>query len=311
MVLYFIFNSTNIIYRLLWSFLTSTFMFYKLQTKQYQVSSGTISICRYMFCITPKTRYILVNVLQSLGNGMSLNLITINIARSCYKIMASISRQHNLRNQNCGKCNWGVSNKWAVTVLKWMIQTLTWSPTIAAPPTQSLEYHQQEVDRRAERSIVLDPGHGIPWSCDPSNGGTIGARHTSSLNSGPCLRFQRPNLDLDHVSTFLTRWCGCLQLLTRIGSFGWIQILPELDHLDRSKFYPNWIIWMDPNFTQFYSWGCPQPQSWHGPSGPSRRFTVWSHSWFLRSGTLTVCTISFHENVSFVASLIYYINSPF
>merc|ERR1719192_1376465 len=32
-----------------------------------------------MFCITPKTRYILVNVLQSLGNGMSLNLITINI----------------------------------------------------------------------------------------------------------------------------------------------------------------------------------------------------------------------------------------
>ena len=121
-----------------------------------------------------------------------------------------------------------------------MIQTLTLSPTIAAPPTQSLEYRQQEEDRRPERSIVLDPGHGIPWpwSCDPSNGGLIGARNTSSLNSGPWLRFQRPNLDMDHVSTFLTRCCGCLQLLTRIGSFGWIQILPELDYLDGSKFHP-------------------------------------------------------------------------
>ena len=121
-----------------------------------------------------------------------------------------------------------------------MIQTLTLSPTIAAPPTQSLEYRQQEEDRRPERSIVLDPGHGIPWpwSCDPSNGGLIGARNTSSLNSGPWLRFQRPNLDLDHVSTFLTRCCGV-----------------------SSTSHPNWIIWMDPNFTRIGLFGWIQISS--------------------------------------------------
>ena len=106
--------------------------------------------------------------------------------------------------------------------------------------TSDTELGISSTGRGPERSIILDPGHGIPWpwSCDPSNGGLIGARNTSSLNSGPWLRFQRPNLDLDHVSTFLTRCCGCLQLLTRIGSFGWIQILPELDYLDGSKFHP-------------------------------------------------------------------------
>ena len=234
MVLYFIFNSTNIIYRLLWSFLTSTFMFYKLQTKQYQVSSGTISICRYMFCITPKTRYILVNVLQSLGNGMSLNLITINIARSCYKIMASISRQHNLRNQNCGKCNWGVSNKWAVTVLKWMIQTLTWSPTIAAPPTQSLEYHQQEVDRRAERSIVLDPGHGIPW---PMELRPVQRRHHRSS-----AHIQSDFWTVSPISKTQFGFGSCLHISDPMM---WVS----------STSHPNWIIWMDPNFTRIGSFG--------------------------------------------------------
>ena len=111
-----------------------------------------------------------------------------------------------------------------------MIQTLTWSPTIAAPPTQSLEYHQQEVDRRAERSIVLDPGHGIPW---PMELRPVQRRHHRSS-----AHIQSDFWTVSPISKTQFGFGSCLHISDPMM---WVS----------STSHPNWIIWMDPNFTHF------------------------------------------------------------
>ena len=61
---------------------------------------------------------------------------------------------------------------------------------------------------------------------------------------------------LDRVSDFKDPiWIWIMSPHFWPDDVGVFNFSPELDHLDGSKFYPNWIIWIDPNFTLIGSFG--------------------------------------------------------